>query len=118
MKNDVFLQDIVVLERSLAGFKNMNPAKFKVGQETLAEGSKIRSVTETPGRNPDELASWNEQTLNQRYKPCIKIACLDPCLTEAAPFDGIGPDFSIGRIYNRSIEHRRLGAKEVFGQMD
>ena len=60
VEDNIFLKHAVAAEGGLAGLKNVKAAKLKMAQEIFAEWTKIGAITETPGRDTDELSTRNQ----------------------------------------------------------
>ena len=113
VEDDVLLQNAVVAEGGLAGFKDMNAAKFQMTQKVLTERTEIRAIAKAPWRDADELAPGSEQALNESNEAGVEVAGFNPDGTERLPLSRVGADFAVWRIGDRDIESRRKRAEQI-----
>jgi hypothetical protein len=53
VKNDIFLQNFIILKGAISGIEEVNPPDDHHLKERLPEGAKVRSVAEAPRRDGD-----------------------------------------------------------------
>jgi hypothetical protein len=112
MKDDVFLQDLVIPEGFVSRIKYVHSAKTHVSQKVPAKRLEIGTVAETPWGNRNHLSARSQQARGDGHKARVQVGRLQSDRTKQRAFPGLRADLAVGRVQDDAVETLTLARSE------